>query len=125
MNNWLRIGLRLLGLVMLVAGLALVGTLFIAGPSQMADLAGVSCADKAQGLLLDERSCNVLDVIEFLPFAGILIISGAVLVLLMRRPKADDASPSRDASGSAGIFSRAVASLFARATQTHPSQRRS
>jgi hypothetical protein len=86
----LRIFLRLLGFVMLAIGLGFLGAFVFAGPNQIADWAGQSCA-YGSGIARASESCSVWDVIEFVPMAGVLVLTGAVLALVMRRPKAPTA----------------------------------
>lgn len=82
MSEPLRIGLRLLGLVVLLAGVAGVVLLFEPGPAKIADWMGDECA---HGRHASGEDCNALDVIEVLAGAPILILIGAVMVLALRK----------------------------------------
>ncbi len=82
MSNGLRIGLRLLGLVLLLAGVGAIVLLFEPGPRQIADWMGDNCAHTKNG---PSEQCNVLDVIEILLAAPWLILIGGVMTLALRR----------------------------------------
>jgi hypothetical protein len=97
----LRIFLRFLGFAMLAVGLAFLGAFVFAGPNQIAEWAGQSCA-YGSGLVRASESCTVWDVIEFVPMAGALVLVGAVLALVMRRPKAPASGESAVALGTWG-----------------------
>jgi hypothetical protein len=86
MNPVLRIGLRLLGGLMLTIGVAFFAALAAFGPNGLADKAGQACST-AQGVGHVQRSCDILDVIEFVPVAGGLILVGLVLAFVMRKPR--------------------------------------
>jgi hypothetical protein len=81
MSEPLRIGLRLLGVLLLVAGIGLVVILFYPGPSDVADWMGNSCAHTKNG---PSEQCNVFDVLEVIFVAPWLILIGAILALVMR-----------------------------------------
>ena len=82
MSEPVRIGLRLLGLVLLLAGIAGIVLLFEPGPAEIADWMGDECA---HGRNETGEQCNSLDVIEVLGGAPLLILIGGVLVLAMRK----------------------------------------
>jgi hypothetical protein len=71
---------------MLAIGLTFLGAFVFAGPSQIAEWAGQSCA-YGSGIARSAESCSLLDVIEFVPTAFVLALIGAVLVMVMRPPK--------------------------------------
>jgi len=85
MNNGVRIGLRLLGVVMLVAGLAIGGAFVVLGPTGMAEAMGQSCVHNANLPSSTEESCTILDSLELAGAAPILLLVGAVLVLALKR----------------------------------------
>ena len=82
MSEPTRIALRLLGLVLLLAGIAGIVLLFEPGPGEIADWMGDECA---HGRNESGGACNALDVIEVLAAAPLLILVGGVLVLAMRK----------------------------------------
>lgn len=82
MSEPVRIGLRLLGLVLLLAGLAGIMLLFEPGPTEIADWMGDECA---HGRNETGEQCTSTDVIEVLAGAPLLILIGGVLVLAMRK----------------------------------------
>jgi len=82
MSEPVRIGLRLLGLVLLLAGLAGIVLLFEPGPTEIADWMGDECA---HGRNETGEQCTSTDVIEVLAGAPLLILIGGVLVLAMRK----------------------------------------
>jgi hypothetical protein len=76
-----RIALRLLGVVLLLVGLAGVVLLFVPGPGEVADWMGESCAHRKRGPV---EQCNVLDVLGILVVAPLLMLVGGVLALALR-----------------------------------------
>ena len=82
MSEPARIGLRLLGLVLLLAGIAGIVLLFEPGPGEIADWMGDECA---HGRNEPGEQCNALDVIEILAISPLLMLVGFVLVLAMRK----------------------------------------
>jgi hypothetical protein len=81
MSTPLRIGLRLLGLVMFVVGVAMIVVLVYPGPSDMADWMGNSCAHTQNG---PSEQCTIFDVLEFIFVAPWLILIGGVMALALR-----------------------------------------
>jgi hypothetical protein len=81
MNEPLRIGLRLLGLLLFGLGVAMIVVLFYPGPGDVADWMGNSCAHTTNG---PSEQCSIFDVLEFIFFAPWLILGGGVLALVMR-----------------------------------------
>jgi hypothetical protein len=77
-----RIGLRLLGVVLLLAGIAGVVLLFKPGPSEIADWMGSSCAHNDS----EAEQCTAWDVIEILLVSPVLILIGGVMALALRPP---------------------------------------
>jgi len=77
----LRIGLRMLGFVLLFLGLGIVFIMFVPGPRDVADWLGNSCAHTQNG---PSEQCSVWDVLELLTFAPFLIFVGGILALVMR-----------------------------------------
>jgi hypothetical protein len=94
MNPFLRIGLRLLGVVMLVIGIAGLVVLVYPGPRDIADWMGNSCAHTTNG---PGEQCSIFDVLEFIFVAPWLILGGVILALVMR-PERGGGSPSIDLS---------------------------
>lgn len=84
MNPVLRVGLRALGSLMLIGGLAFLGLLVAQGPTQIAEWAGNSCAH-GSGALREAEACTWQDVMGFVPMAGIMVLVGGVLALVMRK----------------------------------------
>jgi hypothetical protein len=76
-----RILLRLLGLLMLLVGLAAIVLLFVPGPDEVADWMGESCAHGEGGR---SEQCNVGDVLELVVIAPVLILVGGVMTLALR-----------------------------------------
>jgi hypothetical protein len=81
MNAPLRIGLRLLGVVLLVLGIGMIVILFYPGPRDVADWMGNTCAHTKNG---PSEQCNIFDVLEFIFVAPWVIIVGLVLALVLR-----------------------------------------
>ena len=81
MNPVLRIGLRLLGLVLLIVGVAMIVVLIYPGPRDVADWMGNSCAHTKDG---PGEQCTVFDVLEFITIAPWCIIGGFVLAVALR-----------------------------------------
>ena len=79
MSEPARIGLRLLGFVLLLAGIAGIVVLFVPGPGEVADWMGASCASRTSG----PEDCDALDVISVLLGAPILILVGGVMALAL------------------------------------------
>jgi hypothetical protein len=87
-----RILLRLVGLVMLLAGIAAVILLFEPGPAKVAKWMSNSCA---HGQNEEAEACNVLDVLEFLAFVPILILVGGVIALALGPDRGEGAGGAR------------------------------
>lgn len=81
----LRIFLRLLGVVMLIAGIAAIVLLFYPGPYEVAEWMGENCVHGDPGPTRTAEQCNVLDVIELTVGAPIMVIVGLALVFTMGR----------------------------------------
>lgn len=79
MSEPVRILLRLLGLLMFVAGIGIVFVMFKPGVTEVADWMGNSCSHN-QG---PSEQCNILDVLGFLWIAPVLIIVGGVMALAL------------------------------------------
>jgi hypothetical protein len=83
-----RIGLRLFGLLLLVAGSAVLVVVVALGPREVAEGMGRSCAHPASATASRvAEQCTIQDVIEIALAAPILLLVGALLVLVMRRPR--------------------------------------
>jgi uncharacterized iron-regulated membrane protein len=80
-----RIALRLLGFALLFLGVAGIVLLFKPGPGEIAEWMGKNCAHTKHG---EAEQCNVLDVIDVMSVAPILILVGAVMALALR-PEGD------------------------------------
>jgi hypothetical protein len=78
-----RIGLRLLGLLMFLVGVAAVVLMVYPGPRDIADWMGNSCAHTKGG---PSEQCTIFDVLAILLVAPWLIIVGGVLALALRPP---------------------------------------
>jgi hypothetical protein len=83
MNELLRIGLRLLGFLMFVLGVAMIVVLFYPGPGDVANWMGNSCAHTQNG---PSEQCTIFDVLEFIFIAPWLILIGGIMALALRRP---------------------------------------
>jgi len=83
MSEPLRIGLRLLGLLVFLVGLAMIVVLVYPGPSNVAEWMGNSCAHTTNG---PSEQCTIFDVLEFIFFAPWLILVGGIMALALRRP---------------------------------------
>ncbi len=83
MTEPLRIGLRLLGLVVFLVGLAMIVVLVYPGPSNVANWMGNSCAHTTNG---PTEQCTIFDVLEFIFIAPWMILIGGVLALALRPP---------------------------------------
>ena len=83
MSEPLRIGLRLLGLLLFVLGVAMIVVLVYPGPSNVAEWMGNSCAHTTNG---PTEQCTIFDVLEFIFFAPWLILVGGIMALALRRP---------------------------------------
>ena len=81
----LRILLRLIGVLMLIAGTAAIVLLFYPGPYEVAEAMGESCVHGDPGPTQTEEQCNVLDVIEFSLAAPAMVLVGLVLIFTMRK----------------------------------------
>ena len=81
MSEPVRIALRLLGLVLFLVGLAGVVALFKPGPSEVADWMGGNCSQDGGRT---SGNCTVLDAIEVLLAAPLLILVGGVMALALR-----------------------------------------
>ncbi|MGK2866455.1 MAG: hypothetical protein ACSLFA_07385 [Mycobacterium sp.] len=79
-----RIVLRLLGLVLLLAGVACAVLLVWPGPRQIAELLGASCARSRHGT---GEQCSLFDAADLL-WTGFWVasIAGAALLLITRPP---------------------------------------
>lgn len=95
MSEPVRIALRLLGVVLLLAGIAGIVILFNPGPSEVADWMGNSCAHSENG---PSESCNVLDVLSLVAVAPILILVGGVMALALGPDKGTGAGFTIDLS---------------------------
>jgi hypothetical protein len=80
-----RIGLQLLGLAMLVAGVGFLAAIAVAGPTEAADWVGHDCSMSRAAL--GAEACNLLDLAEYAGEAIVVAVIGAVLVVVFRRPK--------------------------------------
>lgn len=83
MSEPLRIGLRLMGFLMLIVGLAMIVVLFYPGPRDVADWMGSSCAHTTNG---PSEQCNIFDVLEIILVAPWLILIGLILSAALRPP---------------------------------------
>jgi hypothetical protein len=83
MSEPVRIGLRLLGFVMFLIGIAGVVALFKPGPGEIADWMGQNCANSETG---PAEQCSTWDVVEILLVSPILILVGGVMALALRPP---------------------------------------
>lgn len=83
MSEGARIALRLLGLAMLVAGVAALVALVEPGPREIADWMGKNCAHMRNEPV---EQCTVLDVVEILAVGPLFAGIGAILVLALRPP---------------------------------------
>ena len=81
MPNPVRILLRLFGLLLFLAGLALVVMLFKPGPAEVADWMGDECA---HGRNTTGEACTALDVIEITFAAPMMMLIGFVLAITLR-----------------------------------------
>ena len=91
----IRVGLRVLGALMLVAGLAIGGAFVVLGPADMAQAMGENCVHNAQLPSRAEESCTIFDSLELAGAAPILLLVGAVLVFALKRSnvRSDQWSP--------------------------------
>ena len=83
MSEPVRIGLRLLGLLVFLLGLAMIVVLVYPGPGNVADWMGNSCAHTTNG---PSEQCTIFDVLEFIFIAPWLILVGGIMALALRRP---------------------------------------
>jgi hypothetical protein len=74
-----RILLRLLGLVMFLAGVGIIFVMFEPGPTEVADWMGESCSQNRG----PSQQCSVWDVLSFLWVAPVLILIGGVMALAL------------------------------------------
>lgn len=82
MSEPVRIVLRPLGLILLVAGLACAVLLVWPGPAEIAERLGVTCGDGGLG---PSRQCSWLEAADLLwTGCGLAIVIGAVLRLVTR-----------------------------------------
>lgn len=81
----LRILLRLIGVLMLIAGTAAIVLLFYPGPYEVAEAMGENCVHNDPGPTQTEDQCNVLDVIEFTLGAPLIVLVGLVLIFTMSK----------------------------------------
>jgi hypothetical protein len=81
----LRILLRLIGVLMLIAGTAAIVLLFYPGPYEVAEAMGESCVHSDPGPTQTEEQCNVLDVIELTLGAPAMVLVGLVLIFTMSK----------------------------------------
>lgn len=79
MSEPVRILLRLLGLVMFLAGIGIVVVMFKPGVTEVADWMGNSCAHNNDY----NEQCSVVDVLGFLWIAPVLILVGGVMALAL------------------------------------------
>lgn len=91
MSQPVRIGLRVLGAVMVAVGVAALVLLVVPGPRDVAEWMGKNCSHTSIGRMRPSESCNALDVLEWLTAAPILIVVGAVLLLALGRDADDGA----------------------------------
>src|SRR4051794_25118403 len=82
MSNGVRILLRLLGVLLLVAGIAGVVLLFVPGPGEVAEWMGNSCA-RGRGIRVRVH-CDATDVLLILIGAPVLILVGFIMALSLR-----------------------------------------
>jgi hypothetical protein len=78
-----RIGLRLLGVVLLVGSIAAVVFLIDRGPTGVAEWMGKSCAHSGPSRGSPEQ-CDILDVVQIYWLVPILFVIGFALTLSMR-----------------------------------------
>jgi hypothetical protein len=81
----LRILLRLIGVLMLLAGTAAIVLLFYPGPYEVAEAMGESCVHSDPGPTQTEEPCNLLDVIELTLAAPAMVLVGLVLIFTMSK----------------------------------------
>lgn len=81
MSEGTRIGLRLLGLVLFLVGVAGIVLVVVPGPSEIADWMGESCAHTKNG---PSEQCTVWDVLDILWVAPTLLLVGGVMMLALR-----------------------------------------
>ena len=84
MSEPLRIGLRLLGVVLLLAGIGILVALVKPGAADVADAMGVSCSHGSG--LRESEPCTVMDVIGLAALAPVAILIGFVLTVALRPP---------------------------------------
>jgi hypothetical protein len=83
MSEPLRIGLRLLGFLVFLLGLAMLVVIAYPGPGDVATWMGNSCAHTQNG---PSEQCSIFDVLEFIFIAPWLILGGGIMALALRRP---------------------------------------
>jgi hypothetical protein len=81
MSEPVRIGLRLLGFVMFLVGIAIIVAMIKPGPTEVADWMGENCSQN-QG---PAEQCTVWDVLGFLWISPVLILVGGVMALALRK----------------------------------------
>ena len=82
MSEPVRIGLRILGALLVLAGIGIVVLLFEPGPRKIADWLGDGCGHNSD--LIRGSGCDLLDVLEFVAIGPVLMMVGAILLLTMR-----------------------------------------
>jgi hypothetical protein len=83
MSEPVRIGLRLLGLLLVLIGIGLLLLLLTPGPRTVAEWMGESCRHGNTG---SGEQCTLLDVLGIVATAPILILIGGVMALALRPP---------------------------------------
>ena len=83
MSEPARIGLRLVGVLLLVLGIAAVVVLFVPGPTEVAGWMGENCRRSKHG---SGEQCTVGDVIQLALGAPLMILVGFVLTIALRPP---------------------------------------
>ena len=83
MSEPLRLGLRLLGFLVFLLGLAMLVVIAYPGPGDVATWMGNSCAHTQNG---PSEQCSVFDVLEFIFIAPWLILGGGIMALALRPP---------------------------------------
>jgi hypothetical protein len=81
----LRILLRPIGVLMLIAGTAAMVLLIYPGPYEVAEAMGESCVHSDPGPTQTEEQCNVLDVVELTLGAPAMVLVGLALIFTMSK----------------------------------------
>jgi hypothetical protein len=82
----LRIGLRALGVLLLLGGVGMLVALVVPGPEEVAGWMGQSCS-RGTGFR-ESETCTVGDVLEVALSAPLMILVGFVLAIALRPPGA-------------------------------------